>query len=172
MLTLARLEEAPVEKTESCNLQSVMRLVMDRLQPLAELKQVALEVSAAETHAVAMPASDAELLCSNLIVNALQHSAPNGRVSVLVQERGGIESVVELRVTDQGEGIPEEALPHIFERFFRVDRSRSRSSGGAGLGLSICKAIVERLEGTIHIQSAMGRGTEVTVTLPARLSPS
>jgi signal transduction histidine kinase len=89
-----------------------------------------------------------------------------------VQERGGIESVVELRVTDQGEGIPEEALPHIFERFFRVDRSRSRSSGGAGLGLSICKAIVERLEGTIHIQSAMGRGTEVTVTLPARLSPS
>jgi signal transduction histidine kinase len=167
MLTLARLEEAPVEERESCDLPSVVREVAERLRPLAELKQVTLEISAAETRLVAMPAGDAELLCSNLIVNALQHSSPNGRVSVTVQERGGIEGGVELRVADRGDGIPESALPHVFERFFRADRSRSRASGGAGLGLSICKAIVERSGGTIHIESAVGTGTEVTVTLPA-----
>jgi signal transduction histidine kinase len=75
-------------------------------------------------------------------------------------------SIGELHIVDQGEGIPEAALPHIFERFYRADRSRSRNSGGAGLGLSICKAIVERANGTIHIQSVVGKGTEVWVTVP------
>jgi signal transduction histidine kinase len=138
--------------------------VAERLRPLAELKKVLLQISAVETRKVALQADDAEVLCSNLMVNALQHSSPASRVSAIVQTRGG---VTELRVTDQGEGIPEAALPHVFERFFRVDRSRSRNSGGAGLGLSICKAIVERANGTIYIQSATGTGTEVTVTLPA-----
>jgi signal transduction histidine kinase len=163
MLTLAWLEEAPVEQSVSCDLQPVVREVAERLRPLAELKQVVLQVSAAEVRVV-MPAGDADLLCSNLIVNALQHSAPNGRVSVLVDTHEG---VTELRVADRGDGIPASALPHVFERFFRADRSRSRASGGAGLGLSICKAIVERSGGTIHIESAVGTGTEVTVTLPA-----
>ena len=165
MLTLARLEEAPVELSESCDLQSVVRQVAERLRPLAELKQIVLDVSVEESCVVAMPAGDADLLCSSLLVNALQHSSPNQRVSVLVQALGG---VTELRVVDQGDGIPASALPHVFERFFRADRSRSRVSGGAGLGLSICKAIVERANGTIHIESAVGTGTEVTVTLPAR----
>jgi signal transduction histidine kinase len=154
-----------VEHSESCELQSVVCDVAERLRPLAELKQVVLDVSAAETLVVAMPAGDADLLCSSLLVNALQHSSPNQRVSVLVQALGG---VTELRVVDQGDGIPASALPHVFERFFRADRSRSRVSGGAGLGLSICKAIVERANGTIHIESAVGTGTEVTVILPAR----
>jgi signal transduction histidine kinase len=165
MLTLARLEEAPVEQSEACEMQPVVREVAERLRPLAELKQVVLEVSAAEARAIAMPTGDAELLCSNLIVNALQHSAANGRVSVVVQTLDG---VTQLRVADRGDGIPESSLPHVFERFFRADRSRSRASGGAGLGLSICKAIVERSGGTIHIESAVGTGTEVTVNLPAR----
>jgi signal transduction histidine kinase len=164
MLTLARLEEAPVQLSESCDLQSVVRHVAERLRPLAELKQVVLEVSVEGPCTVAMPAGDADLLCSSLLVNALQHSSPNQRVSVLVQALNG---VTEMRVADQGDGIPASALPHVFERFFRADRSRSRSSGGAGLGLSICKAIVERSNGTIHIQSAVGTGTKVTVTLPA-----
>ncbi len=142
MLTLARLEEAAVEQSASCDLQSVVREVAERLRPLAELKHVVLEVSAAEARAVAMHTDDAELLCSNLIVNALQHSAANGRVSVHVR---ALDGVTELRVADRGDGIPASALPHVFERFFRADRSRSRASGGAGLGLSICKAIVERV---------------------------
>lgn len=168
MLTLARLEEAPVEETESCDLQSVMRLVTERLQPLAELKQIMLKVSGGEARFVAMSSGDADVLCSNLIVNALQNSGPYKSVSVALQTHDG---VTELRVEDQGEGIPNSALPHVFDRFYRADRSRSRASGGAGLGLSICKAIVERSNGTIQIQSALGMGTEVTVTLPALPTP-
>ena len=163
MLALARLEEAPVESNESSDLQSVVRTVAERLRPLADLKQVALQIGDGEARKVALHANDAEVLCSNLIMNALEHSLPTQRISTIVRSRDG---VTELCVTDQGEGIPPAALPHVFERFYRADRSRSRNSGGAGLGLSICKAIVERANGTIQIQSSVGTGTEVTVTLP------
>jgi signal transduction histidine kinase len=168
MLALARLEEAPAEPSESSELQAAVHTVAERLRPLAALKQVVLEVSAKETGKVAMQADDAEVLCSNLLMNALQHSAPAGHVSATVHTHDG---VTELRVVDDGEGIPEAAIPHVFERFYRADRSRSRNSGGAGLGLSICKAIIERSNGTIHIQSAVGKGTQVWVTLPVAPTP-
>jgi signal transduction histidine kinase len=163
MLALARLEEAPVERSESSDLNSALRSVAQRLRPLADLRQVVLELSAGDARKVAISADDADTLCSNLTMNALQHSLPGGHVSAIVQTRG---EVTELRVKDDGKGIPEAALPHVFERFYRADRSRSRDSGGAGLGLSICKAIIERSNGTIHITSAEGTGTEVTVILP------
>ena len=168
MLMLTRLEESPLEKNASCDLQSILHKVSERLQPLAELKQVVLEIKGGEARFVAMLPDDADVLCSNLIVNALQNSGPYRRVMAVVQAHDG---VTELRVEDQGEGIPESALPHVFDRFYRADRSRSRASGGAGLGLSICKAIVERSGGTIQIQSDLGKGTEVTVTLPALPTP-
>jgi signal transduction histidine kinase len=167
MLTLARLEESPVESNQSSDLQLAMRSVADRLGPLAKLKHVTLQISDGESHWVALQAEDADVLCSNLILNALQHSLTDGRVSAAVEAHNG---VAELRVTDQGEGIPEAALPHVFDRFFRADRSRSRNSGGAGLGLSICKAIAERSHGTIRIESTQGVGTQVTVTLPSAQS--
>jgi signal transduction histidine kinase len=168
MLALARLEEAPVERSESSDLEFAMRSVVERLRPLADLKRVVLEVSGRSTRKVAIQADDAEVLCSNLIMNALQHSLPAQRVSATVDSRDG---VIQLRVADQGEGIPDAALPHVFDRFYRADRSRSRASGGAGLGLSICKAIVERSSGTIQIHSVVGTGTEVTVTLPTSETP-
>jgi signal transduction histidine kinase len=163
MLTLARLEEAPMEQGETSELQSAVRIVAERLLPLAELKQVRLDVSGEGSGKVAMQADDAEVLCSNLIMNALQHSPPQGCVTITVDSR---DAVTELRIMDSGEGIPEAALPHVFDRFYRVDRSRSRNSGGAGLGLSICKAIVDRSNGTVRIQSTVGIGTQVIVTLP------
>ena len=140
-----------------------MRTVAERLRPLAALKQVELQISGEACPKVAMQQDDAEILCSNLIMNALQHSRPGGRVCASVQAQG---KTIELRVVDEGEGIPETALPHVFERFYRADRSRSRNSGGAGLGLSICKAIVERSSGTIQLQSTIENGTEVWVTVP------
>ncbi|MDP9050992.1 MAG: HAMP domain-containing histidine kinase, partial [Acidobacteriota bacterium] len=162
MLALARLEESPSETNETTDLQAVAHNVADRLRPLAELKKVALQVTAGEPASVLMQTDDAEVLCSNLILNALQHSSA-GSVSASVQTQDGI---IELRVMDQGEGIPDNALPHVFDRFYRADRSRSRISGGAGLGLSICKAIVERSNGTIEIQSTLGTGTQVFAKLP------
>ena len=164
MLALARLEESPMEVHESSDLRSALRATADRLRPLAELKEVLLETSDGSPCLVAMQADDAEVLCSNLVLNALQHSLRFGRVAAAIESHDGS---IRLRVTDKGEGIPDAALPHVFDRFYRADRSRSRISGGAGLGLSICKAIVDRSHGSIEIQSTMGVGTEVTVILPA-----
>jgi len=163
MLALARLEEAPVERDASSDLQSALHRVGERLAAIAERRQLALRIDADGPHTVAVPADEAETLCSNLIMNALQHSSPAGHVSASLELQNG---AAMMRVSDDGEGIPEAALPHVFERFYRADRSRSRASGGAGLGLSICKAIVERAGGTIRIQSTHGAGTEVIVTLP------
>ena len=74
---------------------------------------------------------------------------------------------IRFTVTDNGLGIPEEDLPHIFDRFYRVDKARSRESGGTGLGLSIVKQLVTLHDGQIHVDSAAGQGSTFTVTLPA-----
>ena len=72
-----------------------------------------------------------------------------------------------MQVTDTGMGIPEDAISHVFERFYRVDKARSRKSGGSGLGLSIVRNLVERNQGHIDIESTLGAGTTFTVTFPA-----
>ncbi len=99
----------------------------------------------------------------NLLENALRHTPPPGRVTVAARAEG--ERVV-VTVADTGEGIPAVHLPHLGERFYRVDAARARSSGGAGLGLALCKSIVEAHHGELEIDSEPGRGTVVTVTLP------
>jgi signal transduction histidine kinase len=163
MLTLARVEEAPQAPAAAMDLSSVVKSVASRLQPLAEVKKITICVHAEAACPVAVESGDAGVLVSNLLLNALQHSSAEGQVEISVRACAG---GTELRVADQGEGIPESALPHVFERFYRADASRSRQSGGAGLGLAICKAIVERAHGNIKIQSQLEQGTEVKATFP------
>lgn len=164
MLVLARLEEAPARSQERIDLSSVVKIVAERLRPVAELRHVLLDVNVQPSKTIAMPLDDGEILCSNLILNALQHSASGSSVTVKVENHPGI---LVLLVEDHGEGIPAEALPHVFDRFYRADASRSRNSGGAGLGLAMCKAIAEHCGGHIEILSTPGTGTRVRVTLPA-----
>jgi two-component system sensor histidine kinase ResE len=99
-----------------------------------------------------------------LIDNALTHTPSGGQVSVGVVRQAGRAQVT---VTDTGEGIPRSDLPHIFERFYRADKARTRENGGSGLGLAIAKWIVEAHKGDIAVTSTEGRGTEVAVSLPA-----
>lgn len=103
-------------------------------------------------------------LLSNLLENALRYTEPGGRVTVSLKKRA---SHVLIHVADNGIGIPEGSLSHIFDRFYRVDTSRSRDSGGSGLGLSIVKAIAEAHGGGVEVKSTFGSGTEFTVSLPA-----
>ena len=163
MLALARLEEAPVDPLSECDLACALRAVTERMRAVAEQKQIVLAVDTETTGDVRLPGDDAETLCSNLIMNALQHTPDGGHVSASLAASAG--SIV-LRVRDDGEGIPADALPHVFERFYRADSSRARTSGGAGLGLSICRAIAERAGGSIDIGSTEGAGTVIKVTLP------
>lgn len=102
-------------------------------------------------------------LLVNLLQNALRHTPPEGRI-VLSGEAD--KTMLTLRVQDTGEGIAAEHLPHICERFYRVDAARTRSQGGTGLGLSICQSIVAAHSGTMQIESEVGKGTLVTIRLP------
>ena len=109
---------------------------------------------------------------TNLLANALKHTPPAGKVTVKAQEvkktrgRVGPTSTVEITVTDTGVGIPPEDLPHIFERFYQVDKSRAGAGRGVGLGLTIAKQIVEAHEGSISVESVRDLGTKFTVSLP------
>jgi signal transduction histidine kinase len=99
----------------------------------------------------------------NILENAVAHTPKGGTINVAASEKG---KWVEVRVSDTGEGIPAEDLPHIFERFYRVDKSRARATGGSGLGLTIAKRLVEAHGGTIAVQSKLGEGSRFSFTLP------
>ncbi|MDE3165635.1 MAG: PAS domain-containing protein [Acidobacteriota bacterium] len=99
----------------------------------------------------------------NLLDNAVKFNKPDGEVSALVEERG---DSIEIRIRDTGVGIPAEDCSRIFERFYRVDKARSRQVGGTGLGLSIVKHAIEQMGGTVSVESQMGKGSTFIVTLP------
>jgi two-component system phosphate regulon sensor histidine kinase PhoR len=100
---------------------------------------------------------------SNLLTNALRYTPSGGTIEMGMRREGTMAAVW---VRDTGPGIPPEALPRIFDRFYRVDRSRSRTSGGTGLGLAIAKHFVEAHGGTIRAESEMGKGACIHFTLP------
>jgi two-component system phosphate regulon sensor histidine kinase PhoR len=106
-----------------------------------------------------------EQVMLNLLDNAVAYSNPPRKVALFGGVRDGM---MEVRVTDNGIGIPPQDLPHIFERFYRVDKARSRSSGGTGLGLSIVKQILQIHGGTVHAESQVGQGTTIVMRLPLR----
>lgn len=115
------------------------------------------------TIAVADPRALARIL-RNLIVNARRHTPANGTITLSAEP---IDQGTVITVSDTGEGIPVEHLAHLTERFYRAASDRSRSTGGTGLGLSICRALVEAHGGTLAIESELGRGTSVTISLPS-----
>jgi signal transduction histidine kinase len=99
----------------------------------------------------------------NLLDNAIRHSPANSTIAVKITDAN---DRVECSVTDQGTGIPTEHLPYIFERFYRVDKSRNRKDGGSGLGLAIARALIRAQDGYISAQSIEGKGTTITFWLP------
>lgn len=108
-------------------------------------------------------AARAEQILRNLVKNALTHTPDGGTITVSAVERAGM---VAVSVADTGHGIEPEHLPHVFERFYRADASRSRATGGSGLGLTIVRQLVEAQDGAIAVESGVGRGSVFTFTLP------
>ena len=99
----------------------------------------------------------------NLLTNAIHYSGEQTTITVKIKQRT---SNIEVQVIDQGIGIPAADIPHIFERFYRVDRARSRHTGGTGLGLSIVASIIEAHGGSIKVKSELNKGSNFIVTLP------
>jgi two-component system OmpR family sensor kinase len=141
-------------------------LVVDELRPtLQALTQGhALRLRLAPVSPVLGHRGRLEQVIVNLVDNAAKYTPPDGAIDVDVGNEA--ESVV-LRVSDTGAGIPPEVVSHIFERFYRADSSRARSTGGFGLGLSIVQSVVTAHRGTVDVSSENGRGTAVTVCLPS-----
>jgi len=172
-LNLARAEQRADEQ-HSADLQNVdlvqncERSVAD-LEPLAEARGIELQCVANGESIVKADPEGLHTVWVNLLQNAIQHSPSGSRVFLRVAtSEPDTRSVT---VEDSGSGIPAEELPYVFDRFHRGDPSRSRSTGGFGLGLSICKAIVESFGGRIEITSPDGSGTRVSVILPAAARP-
>lgn len=174
MLTLARLESGVhrIGVLVNCDLVACARAAEAQLESLARLRGVTVDLTADAACTAPISTEDGVLLVENLLHNALLHSPAHGHVEMRVQSHAGVApgapgSTV-LVVEDHGAGIDPSVLPHVFDRFYRGDPSRSRATGGAGLGLAICKAMVDRAGGTIEIKSELGAGTAVTVRLPQR----
>ncbi|MGA7170844.1 MAG: ATP-binding protein [Candidatus Sulfotelmatobacter sp.] len=173
MLTLARLEQ-PIESyggsggvSQSCSLRDILEDAVHQSEPLARLRRIEVTVECRADARVPVDSHDAFLLCSNILLNALQHTPGESTVRI---EATTDEKSVRVTVQDQGEGVSDEVRAHIFEPFFRGDPSRSRKNGGTGLGLSISKAICERAGGSIEIANNPTGGALVTVRLPAEVT--
>jgi signal transduction histidine kinase len=165
LLTLARADacKAILERS-ALNLSDVVREVFGRAEKLAEQNGISLACEAPqEPVTVSGDRGTLRRLLIVLLDNAVKYTPAGGKVRISVNHEAQ-RAVVEVR--DSGVGINEADLPHIFERFYRSDKSRSRDSGGAGLGLSIAKWIVEAHRGAIQVESQPERGSTFRVLLP------
>ncbi len=154
-----RLEPGPVSVREAA--ESAMRT----LESEARLRGVTLVCGRMEDTWVLGDRMQFEQVLVNLLDNAIKFNRPGGEARIEVARTGVAR--VKVTLTDTGIGIPHDDLPRIFERFYRVDKARSRQVGGTGLGLSIVKHIVERLNGTVGVESQLGKGSTFTLLLPA-----
>ncbi|WP_349770302.1 ATP-binding protein [Hungatella sp.] len=163
ILMISRLETKEAEMVcQDVRMSIVLDDVLESLKPLAAFHEVLIHADCKPLCIYANARQMTELL-SNLLSNAIKYNKPGGEVWVTITEE---DKEMIIRVRDNGMGIPKESLGRIFERFYRVDKGRSRKQGGTGLGLSIVKHIAGYYHGTITVQSELEAGTEFTVKIP------
>jgi len=163
LLDLSRMDSEVAVSKETVDLAQVALRSLPMLRPLADNRQVELRYETEESVCICAAEDDLYQVIFNLVENAIKYNVPQGSVTVGVF-REGEEAV--LTVADTGIGIPEEDVPNIFSRFYRVDKARSREAGGSGLGLSIVKDAVILHGGTITVSANEPRGTVFTVRFP------
>lgn len=164
IIELSRLQAAgTLADPEELSAKKVVKAAIDQNRVAADARGIEIAMRGEKD---ALVVGNEPLLVTavhNLISNAIQYSPEDSRVGIGVRS---IDGVVEIAVTDQGEGIPEDDLDRVFERFFRVDQARSRHTGGTGLGLSIVKHAVQNHGGEVRVWSQPGRGSTFTIRLP------
>ena len=164
ILSISKLESGEDSGAkELIRIDEVARNVVEMLELHASEKEVTLHAyDCPPTYVLGHP-DRVEQMMINLIENAIKYNKPGGSVSIRIFPNG---KEVNISISDTGIGIAEEHLPRLFERFYRVDKGRSRSMGGTGLGLAIVKHIVRSMDGMIEVHSKLGEGTEFLITLP------
>jgi two-component system, OmpR family, sensor histidine kinase VicK len=164
VLDLQRIESGEVKmEKQICNISTLMIQATETMQPMAQHHGVVLVVEPIEMNILVDSDYIVQAL-TNLISNAIKFSPVNGKVWLTAENRPNVE--VLLSVCDEGQGIPSDKLESIFERFQQVDSSDSRRKGGTGLGLTICRNIIEQHEGKIWAESTLGKGSTFSFTLP------
>jgi signal transduction histidine kinase len=165
LLTLTRLDSLPEPERERVETEDVVERVAHMLRPLAQAVGVELTCAVGPGCTLLCTQDDLYQIIFNLVENAIKYNLPGGTVDVVGARRGG---QVLLEVADTGVGIPEEDLTKVFDRFYRVDKARSRAAGGTGLGLSIVSDTVKVHGGSISVRRREdGPGTIFTVAFPA-----
>ncbi|MBW4633032.1 MAG: HAMP domain-containing histidine kinase [Iphinoe sp. HA4291-MV1] len=166
LLLLSRLDRQPMPmRRESCCLNEIVSDLIEEFAAMASSVRVKLTSSIRVHQPLNIMGNSEQLyrLLSNLIVNAIQYTPQGGRVTVIL-DRSDHHAVIE--VQDTGIGIPQQEFSRIFDRFYRVNSDRSRSTGGSGLGLAIAQAIVKAHYGSLTVQSELGKGSTFTIRLP------
>jgi heavy metal sensor kinase len=164
LLAISRLDAGEALMTrERFDLTQLVRDTADQMRLLAEDKRIALKCADSGRIEVEGDQGRVKQVVVNLVDNAIKYTGEGGKVEISVGVAGG--SAV-LEVTDSGVGIPSEAIAHVFERFYRVDKARSRQMGGAGLGLSIVNSICAAHQGRVSVESSEGKGSRFRVELP------
>ena len=167
LLDLARLEsEEELENAEPVDVRGILMGVLARARRAARKKNINLNwrrFGKAADYTVYGDETQLTSMFNNLVDNAVKYTLPGGKVEVTGSSE---EDRIVVSISDTGIGIPEQKLNRIFERFYRVDKDRSKATGGTGLGLSIVRHVAENHGGSVAVESAMGRGSTFTVYLP------
>ncbi|MDL1891869.1 HAMP domain-containing protein [Sphingobacteriales bacterium CHB3] len=164
LLTLGKADHGVLDlKLEEVHLDSLIKDLFDDSEMLAESKRIHVELKNAEPVTIVGDKGRLHQLFLNIVDNAIKYTPQGGHVAISVQRQNG-SALVE--VEDDGIGIPEQDIDKIFDRFYRVDKARSREMGGTGLGLSIAKWIAEIHRGTITVESEVDKGSKFSVTIP------
>lgn len=164
LLALAKEDAEAVEShPEECDLHAVILASVGAVRPAAEIAHVKISFDATTRATISVDADRLRQVLDNLLQNAVRYNRPGGSICVDLQTDPQQVTIV---VADTGIGIPADALPYVFDRFFRVDQARSRRAGGTGLGLSIARTLTEKIGGVIEVESAVGQGSTFRVVLP------
>ena len=163
LLTLSDAENQASEDCEIIKLAPTVERAVRMLSGIAEKSGIRILTDLEKDSPVLIPEDDLYQIVFNLIENGIKYNTSGGKVTVTLARE---EDNAILRIADNGVGIPKESLGKIFDRFYRVDKARSRKSGSSGLGLSIVRGIVERNQGAIRVTSELGKGSVFTVSFP------
>ena len=164
LLSLTKAEGAANDDCEIIMMAPTINRVARMLRPNAREAQISFSLELEQDSPILILEDDLYQIVFNLIENGIKYNQPGGSLTVHLSRE---DDNAVLKVSDTGMGIPEDAIGHLFERFFRVDKARSRATGGSGLGLAIVRSIVQRNRGEIHVASTLGQGTTFTVEFPA-----
>lgn len=163
LLSLSRIESQSDSDCEIIYISPTVERVIRMLSAIADKNNITIETDLTDDCPILILEDDLYQILFNLVENGIKYNKPQGKLTVRLRRE---QDDAIIQVIDTGVGIPDESLGHVFERFFRVDKARSRKSGGVGLGLSIVRNMVERNSGTIHVESVVGSGTTFTLTFP------